>query len=155
MLTVDRSPRANRQVWCKYCNTFVHNDIKSINHHNSHITHIVNVKKYEQKQKAERIHEQQKNELIDAELDIIRAKAQQQYFVQDVAKQNLDSVRKSQEEIQENIDIAKSLYGEEVFKELMEPKKKINKVDAYNSIMKSLPTRIPKKFRRPINEFKE
>lgn len=155
MLSVDRSPRANRQVWCKYCNAFVHNDAKSINHHNAHVTHQVNVKKFEQRKRQERTEEERKSEIVNAELDIIRAKAQQHYIAQDVVKQDVDSLRRETEEAKENFDIAKQLYGEDTLNELMEPKKKVDKTEVYNQIMKSLPTRIQKKYRKTITEFKE
>lgn len=155
MLSVDKSPRANRQIWCKYCNTFVHNDAKSINHHNNHVTHQINVKKFEQKKKKERDEEDKKKEVINAELDIIKAKAQKHYIIQDVAKQDVDSVKKETEEIKENFDIAKQLYGEDTLNELMDPKENIDKTEVYNQIMKSLPTRIQKKYRKTITKFKE
>ena len=113
------------------------------------------MKKFEQKKKKERDEEDKKKEVINAELDIIKAKAQKHYIIQDVAKQDVDSVKKETEEIKENFDIAKQLYGEDTLNELMDPKENIDKTEVYNQIMKSLPTRIQKKYRKTITKFKE
>ena len=66
-------------------------------------------------------------------------------------EKGIQTQRKS--ELDEEFEMARQLYGDELLKELTEPKEKTNKVATYNAIMKSLPTRIPKKHKTPIRGF--
>ncbi|OHT01151.1 hypothetical protein TRFO_01762 [Tritrichomonas foetus] len=154
MLTLDKGPQAQNRVYCKYCNQWVDNNIKSINQHNNYITHEVNVKKWNAARVRERKNEEKTNKEIDEELAIIQAKAQTQHLLQDVMKSDRNLIKEEHEKQQENFDIARDLYGDDLFKQMIEPKKEVNKTVIYNDIMRSLPTRIQKKHRTLIKEFK-
>lgn len=85
--------------------------------------------------------EKRSERVVDAQIEEIRAKAS-------AAERGVDVTKKS--ELEEEFEMARQLYGDELLKELTEPKEKVNKVQAYNAIMKSLPTKIPKKHRTPV-----
>jgi len=155
MLTFNKSQRGNTKQWCKYCNVFIPNNPKCIQSHNKQITHQVNVKKYEQARQQERISKEKQDAEIDSELEKIRARAQEQFLKQDACRDSSASLRFGHEAEQEEYEMARSLYGDELLKELTEPTKKVNRVEAYNTFMKSLPTKIPKKFRTEVKDLKE
>jgi hypothetical protein len=155
MLTVDKSQRGNTKQWCKFCNAFVPNNPKCIDSHNKQITHQVNVKKYEKAKRQERVSDEHKQAEIDGELERIRTAAHHQYLKQYVQGEASASRRSEQLRQQEEYEMARELYGDEVLQEIMEPKAKINKVEAYNQFMRSLPTKIGKKYRTEITELKE
>lgn len=145
MLKFEKRHGGNSKQWCRYCNVFVANNPKCINDHNNCVTHKVNVQKYESARKKEVMEEKRSERVVDAQIEEIRAKAS-------AAERGVDVTKKS--ELEEEFEMARQLYGDELLKELTEPKEKVNKVQAYNAIMKSLPTKIPKKHRTPVRALK-
>ena len=144
MLKFERKQRGNARQWCKYCSVFVANNERCINDHNNCATHKMNVQKYENTRKREVLEQQRTEREIDIEMEKIRARAGE-------IEKGIQTQRKS--ELDEEFEMARQLYGDELLKELTEPKEKTNKVATYNAIMKSLPTRIPKKHKTPIRGF--
>ena len=154
-LEVDKSPRHPLRVYCKYCNQWVDNNSKDVNMHNTYITHIMNVKKWKTKKIIEhKVEVRQKREL-DKELDEIQAKAEKQYLIQDVMKLDGNDLREEHEKKKEDFDIARELYGDDLFKEMVQPKKEIDKNKLFNQHMYSLPTRIQLKHRERITDFNQ
>ena len=154
-LEVDKSPRHPLRVYCKYCNQWVDNNSKDVNMHNTYITHIMNVKKWKTKKIIEhKVEVRQKREL-DKELDEIQAKAEKQYLIQDVMKLDGNDLREEHEKKKEDFDIARELYGDDLFKEMVQPKKEIDKTKLFNQHMYSLPTRIQLKHRERITDFNQ
>ena len=139
MLTYERRQRGNAKIWCKYCNVFVQNHERCISDHNNCVTHKANVQKYEKAKRMERVeHEREVEEQKDKENGT-------------ESKENQHGMRS---ELEEEYEMARNLYGDDILKELTEPKEKINRVAAYNSIMKSLPTKVAKKHRTPIKNLR-
>lgn len=154
-LEVDKSPRHPLRVYCKYCNQWVDNNSKDVNMHNTYITHIMNVKKWKTKKIIEhKVEVRQKREL-DKELDEIQAKAEKQHLIQDVMKLDGNDLREEHEKKKEDFDIARELYGDDLFKEMVQPKKEIDKTKLFNQYMYSLPTRIQLKHRERITDFNQ
>lgn len=155
MIAVDRSPKRPRTVWCKYCNSFVVNNEKCVKSHNESVVHKVNTKNYQTSKYKERITKESEEAKIDEQLTVIQARAQEQYLVNDVLKSKDKTLLDEHLEQEDNFNIAKELYGEELAEELLDNCEKLNKVEVYNDFMKSLPAKIPKKFRKQIAKLKE
>ena len=148
-------PHKPGYFWCKYCEQFVVNNSACTRVHNDSITHKVNVKKYEKKMKKERLEKEEKEKEIDLQLEIIKKKAEEQFIKNDVNKEGDRSLLIQHCSNKDELEMAKSLYGEEfVEKEILPEKKQINKTKIYNDFMKSLPTRIQAKYRQQISNFK-
>jgi hypothetical protein len=155
MLVVDKSRRSGAKQWCKYCNVFVPNNPKCLQSHNKQITHQVNVRQFEQSKRRQRVAEERNSAHIDCELEKIRARAQEQFLKQDVCRDQSASLQSQSASQQEEYEMARSLYGDDLLRELTEPVKKVNPVEAYNNFMKSLPTKIPKKYKTTVGQLKE
>ena len=148
-------PHKQGYFWCKYCEQFVVNNASCTRVHNDSITHKVNVKKYEKKMKKERIMKEEKERDIDAQLEIIKKKAEEQYLKNDVKKEGDKSLLIQHISNSDELEMAKSLYGEDfVDNVVLTEKKSIDKTKVYNDFMKSLPTKIQAKYRQQINDFK-
>lgn len=154
-LQVDKSPRAPLRVYCKYCNQWVDNNIKDVSTHNGYIVHIMNVKKYNTNRAIEHKVEVRKKRELDKELDEIQKKAEKQYLAQDVLKLDTNNLRDEHEKKQENFDIARELYGDDLFKEMVQPKQEIDKTKLFNQTMYSVPTRVQLKYRQRIKDFNQ
>lgn len=154
-LQVDKSPRHPLRVYCKYCNQWVDNNIKDVSMHNTYITHIMNVKKYNTKKVIEHKVEVREKRELDKALDEIEAKAEKQHLLQDVMQSDTNNQRQEYEKKKEDFDIARDLYGEDLFKEMIQPKKEIDKTKLFNQYMYSLPTRIQLKHRERIKDFNQ
>ena len=156
MLPHEFGPRKDRMVWCKFCEQWVVNNEKNVKHHEGTIDHKVNVAKFQQRMRKERIQADQKKAELDYQMATIQSQAQTTYVKKDIMKQKDDTQLKEFVQQQEQIDLAKELYGEELVSEMLEAApKKVDKVDIYNTIMKSLPTRVEKRHRVQIRDFKD
>ena len=142
-------------TWCQYCELYVVNNAPSVRDHEKSIRHIVNVQKYEQRMKKQANDSTEKERKINEDLLTIKAKAEVTYMNIDVLKKNDRTLLEESERYQNEIEKAKKLYGDQFCEEkIINQKKKLDPVEIYNSFMKSLPTKIQKKYRNTISEFK-
>lgn len=155
MLKFERGQRGVSKQWCKYCNVFVPNNQKCINDHNNCITHTSNVARYEKSKESELRETKQRETEVDMQLCQIRKKAEEKHLKVDIMRDfTPDS---SESKLDEEMEMAKLLYGEDFLGELLtEPQKPTpNRASAYNSIMQSLPSSIPKKHKQPVRGFRD
>ena len=156
MLKVDKSPRAPTKIYCKYCNQYVDNNAKSVNMHNSYVNHQIKVARYKKQKYYNRIDDLDRNKRIDDQISEIKKKAEKQHIFQDIYNEK-STLRDEHESQQQNYDIARDLYGDELLDEMLDRKKhqEINKTEAYNQVMQSLVGVVEKKYRKEIAEFKD
>lgn len=141
--------------WCEYCERYVVNNAACKRSHNKSITHKANVSKYQIRKKKERIENEQKDNALQEQLSIIKAKAQENYLKNDIQKLNDKSSLQEHVNDQDEVERAKELYGEEFFEEVVKnDKPRLDKTEVYNNFMKSLPTHILARHRQTISEFK-
>ena len=156
MLPHEFGPRKDRMVWCKYCEQWVVNNEKNVKHHEGTIDHKVNVSKFQQRKRKERIQADQQKAELDYQMTTIQSQAEVTYVKKDLLKQKDNSQLNKFTEEQNQIELAKELYGDDLVSEMLESTpKQIDKVDIYNTIMKSLPTRVEKRHRVLIRDFKD
>jgi hypothetical protein len=87
----------------------------------------VNVRKYEQVRREERIADEKTNAAVDCQLDRVWALAQDQYLKQDILGDATVTQKTKTMREQEEFDMARSLYGEELLQELLEPKSRLTR----------------------------
>ena len=156
-LHVDKSPQALNRVYCKYCNQWIDNNPKDVNMHNSYITHQMNVKKYNTRKIFEHKIEVKEKRELDKKIDEIQAKAEKHHLIQDVMQSDKNELKEEQEKKQDNYDIARELYGDDLFNEMVQPKKEkeIDKTKLFNQYMYALPTNIRLTYRNRIKDFNQ
>ena len=135
---------------CKYCNKKITNNEASRRHHEQSISHELNKRRYLSGLKQNQIQREQQAHRLDAELALIKARAEDNFERFDLRKEQNDSLQQHLEAKDEH-QMAMELYGEDVYKQLVEKPTPIDPTKAYNDFVTSLPTSIKAKYRKPIS----
>lgn len=155
MLPHEFGKNSPKMIRCKFCDCMIYNNEKNVHRHEESLTHKINISKYQKIMRKERIKNEEKKAELDYQMANIHAIAESNYIRQDILKQKDNTALEAFERSQEEIDLAKELYGDEIVEQMqnLRPKKQ-TETEVYNDIMKSLPSRIQKKYRQPIEKLK-